>query len=146
MSLYSETYWYPLLGLTAARYWGHVPNYKPHTAAVYVICADDTAVKIGVSTHPERRVKAIQTGQDKTVRIFWAVILLRSEAYKIERTVHRRLADTAGKARGEWYYIDPRSAVGVIQSVIEKSGFDSELDIRHGMFRGDLNEQDQDGA
>jgi hypothetical protein len=146
MPLYDENYWYPLLGLTPSKVWQHIKNYKAHTAAVYVICADDTAVKIGLSTYPEGRVKQIQTGQDKTVRVYWAVLLLKSEAREIEKRVHRLLANTAGKASGEWYYIHPNSAVSVIQSVIKESGFDSQLDIRYGMRRGDLDEQDQDGA
>ncbi len=130
----SPLYWHTVLGYAPAP-WPRPEGYVQHVASIYVMTAGDTAVKIGVSIDPGRRVKSLQNGQDKIVRIYWAADFEFSEAYEIERAVHKRLKTTPGHASGEWYYIDPETAVGVIRSECRRANYHVEPNKSYGLFR-----------
>lgn len=110
----------------------------PHLASVYVICAGDSAVKIGVSRDPGNRAKQLQVAQDKVVRVFWATRLETDEAFRLEKEVHDALKRTQGRACGEWYYIAPETAVSVIQERIKTVGFWVKPDPWFGVFREEV--------
>lgn len=132
----SPLYWFTLLGFGAPRR-PHPVGYTAHIASVYVMVAgDDAAVKIGVSTNPGNRLRSLQTGQDRIIRIFWATELEFGDAHELERAVHARLKSALGvHASGEWYYIAPETAVGVIQREIEAGKHWAIPDRCYGMFR-----------
>jgi hypothetical protein len=90
------------------------------TTAVYVMCIGDRPTKIGISNNPGHRAKNIQVGQDRTVRVFWAVRLARKDALAVERAVHATLKTTPMHLRGEWFMIGGSEAVAVIKDHIRK--------------------------
>jgi predicted GIY-YIG superfamily endonuclease len=102
------------------------------TAAVYVITAEDTAVKVGVSVNPGQRLAQLQTGQHLDLRIYWAMRLPRSAAGKLERAVHRFLRKTTKFGRGELYYVTPDYAVGVIEDEAKRMRFVGKPDFDYG--------------
>lgn len=67
---------------------------------VYLIQSlEDSRYKIGVSKHPKKRVKELQTGNSSEVKL---VECYKSElAHKIERTLQRRYSYL--KKEGEWF-------------------------------------------
>lgn len=111
-------------------------GFNEASTSVYVMMADAAAVKIGVSNSPGGRARNIQTGQEKNITVYWAVRLRRPEANFVEKTIHKELGKTAHHSRGEWYYIDPHTAVCLIQALIRKHGFKSVPDITFGTERG----------
>lgn len=79
---------------------------------VYAV-ASDTAVKIGVSDNPDRRVDQLQTAnaeQLELVRV-WDV----DNARDIEKKIHRTLEDTG--CYGEWYSLSDRELSDVLRVV-----------------------------
>lgn len=69
---------------------------------LYAIRSDD-AVKLGVSNNPNKRLKALQTSHNKTLRVVWRYYVGndRKEAGKIEKRLHRFCNDH--HQRGEWF-------------------------------------------
>lgn len=75
---------------------------------IYVIQAMDTArqtfFKVGISKHPERRLRTIQSGcplrcdLDRTVEC-----ISREAALAFEKFIHERLDDI--RATGEWFHV-----------------------------------------
>ena len=67
---------------------------------VYLIQSlEDSRYKIGVSKHPKKRVKQLQTGNSSELKL---VESYQSEhAHKIERTLQRRYAHL--NKEGEWF-------------------------------------------
>jgi hypothetical protein len=130
----SPLYWFTLLGFDPCPR-PKPDGYVPHIASVYVICAGDSAVKVGVSINPGARARNLQTGQDRIVRVFWAVMLEYSDAYRLEKEVHDKLRRTVGGASGEWFYIAPETAVAAIQAQLKSGDFWAEPDPVYGLFR-----------
>lgn len=101
--------------------------------SVYVLCADDHAVKIGVSRDPGKRAKQIQSGQDRKICIYWAVELWRPQAIELERRLHERLRKQTTHIRGEWYLLSPAQAVAEIKREISRCCFQSDPHPLYGM-------------
>jgi hypothetical protein len=93
--------------------------------SVYVLCADEHSVKIGISNHPGNRATAIQVGQDREIRVYWAIRLWKPLAREIERIIHTRLKNSLSHIRGEWYLFSPAQAVAEIKTEIARQGFPS---------------------
>lgn len=92
--------------------------------SVYVLCADEHSVKIGISNNPANRVRTIQTGQDREIRIYWAIRLWKPCARAVERAIHTRLRSALSHIRGEWYLFSPAQAVAEIKKEIARQGFE----------------------
>lgn len=108
-------------------------NGKP-AASLYVMEAG-SAVKIGLSKRPGSRALGVQTGQEKDVRVHWAIRLPLDAARQIEREIHNSLRGSKYHARGEWYYMSPAAARGLIEAEIGKSGVKYEPDLSFGFDR-----------
>lgn len=118
---YPHEYWEIALGLEMPKY--PPPEYRPHISDVYVMTAGE-AVKVGISRNVASRARALQTGNEKDVRIFWAVTMNKGFAEETERAVHAELRKLAGAAAtGEWFYVAPETAVSVIKRVIVENKF-----------------------
>ena len=100
--------------------------------AIYVIEAG-ASVKIGVSNNPASRARALQVGQDREVRVFWAVRLATKQATAIEAALHKRMRSANTHMRGEWYVISPQEARAVIEREIAKRGVKSQVDLEFGI-------------
>jgi hypothetical protein len=133
---YWDLYWFTLFAFRYPRQpWP--ADYKPHLSSVYVFEAGD-AVKVGVSMNPQQRLRQLQNGQDRPICAYWAMQFCGCDAREVERLVHKRLkeSDTA-RAKGEWYYLAPQTAVSVIQRIVEEGKYWGEPDPAYGLFRDD---------
>ena len=72
---------------------------------LYFITNKDSAVKIGVSRDPRKRLKQLQTGNHTPLKIKKLVKLKsRSEAYKLEAELHQKFKNK--KILNEWFFLD----------------------------------------
>lgn len=87
---------------------------------IYVMGADGGPMKIGLARMPERRLRSIQTGHAKPVRLVgsWPVPLER--ARDIELRAHWLLRES--RAHGEWFTVSARAATQAARSAIESNG------------------------
>ncbi len=86
--------------------------------AIYVIAAPDR-VKVGVSTEPESRVRALDAGGAwaGTLRLFWWERLNPGIARRIEAAMKTKHA--SDRILGEWYRLSPVAAVEAVKSIRE---------------------------
>jgi hypothetical protein len=84
--------------------------------AVYVIQSRN-GIKIGNSTHPESRLKQLQTSQATDLKLIDTVWFdsKKSAAY-VEKEVHQVLRRS--RMRGEWFNITSTEAISTIEDVI----------------------------
>lgn len=89
---------------------GRVP---PHTDSIYIIrCGDSQKFKIGVSKHPEDRLKQLQTGcPDHLSLLFHTRIEPSISAYKAEATTHTYLREHDVHLSGEWFELSDDQVV-----------------------------------
>ncbi len=87
---------------------------------VYLIQSlENSYYKIGVSVHPEKRVRELQTGNSSPLRL---IETYQSEfANKIEKTLQRRYSHL--KKEGEWFEMSISNEVSFLQEcrVIDES-------------------------
>ena len=87
---------------------------------VYLIQNLETSkYKIGISKHPKKRLKQLQTGSGEDLKLIH--IYESDDARKIETTLHNRYSPD--KARGEWFNLSLSEEVIFINecSKIEKN-------------------------
>lgn len=131
--VYEDFYGEPTLNLNARNVKDLFYDGK---LAVYVMTTEPhRACKIGISNDPGRRVRNIQTSNDCLVTIFWACRLARKEAQTLEREIHKYLRETLTHKQGEWYSVDPVTAVSSVLSMARKKGFIVSPDIDYGYLR-----------
>ncbi len=70
---------------------------------LYVI-SDGTAIKIGISKHPDKRVKQLQTGHPNRLSI--AFKLETQKAREIESHLHKILWEKRSRSAKEWFKMD----------------------------------------
>lgn len=80
---------------------------------VYVI-SDGTAVKVGRSDDPKRRLKGLQTGNPRSLEIVHVVeFSTELESARYEKHLHTVFASR--KAHGEWFAIEPDLVKGWLE-------------------------------
>jgi hypothetical protein len=79
------------------------PKYGEHY--LYAI-SDGKNLKVGYSKDPKSRLKRLQTGSSKPLKLLWQCLCAYSDtdARKQERKLHRRLR--RHNIQGEWYQFD----------------------------------------
>ena len=90
---------------------------------IYMIL-DETrsCVKIGVSKHPEKRIKQLQTGSPNPLKLVQTFQMDKSKVYQIEKDCHREMRSVFRK-RGEWFHnINLWQANSIIESVMMSHG------------------------
>lgn len=80
---------------------------------------DDSFYKIGITKHPNRRLKQLQTGNSS--KLILISTFLSPIAHKIEKTLHNRYSYL--KKEGEWFDFSINEEVNFIENCknIEKS-------------------------
>ncbi len=75
---------------------------KPKKYKLYAI-SDGEAVKLGISVNIGKRLKQIQTGHPKPLKVLWKLYAgaTTGAAYKTERKLHRLCSKY--RVRGEWF-------------------------------------------
>lgn len=84
--------------------------------SLYVITAPDGAVKVGISSDPERRSKAL--GRDMVVA---HATDLFDQAERIETLAHRVLSLSGRQVKGEWFEATVEDAIRAIETAIEQA-------------------------
>ena len=94
---------------------------------LYIIGYDkEGPVKIGISNKPERRLKQLQTGQDKQLVLFHVEEAVAKHAPVLERFVHAQIAHR--RRSGEWFDICLEDAIAELKFSIIRWASDPELD------------------
>ena len=85
---------------------------------IYII-HDGINVKIGKSDKPEKRVKSLQTGNPKILKIIKTFTVPKNKVFIIEKECHKNLNKTYEK-RGEWFcQVDLWDVEIIVESTIE---------------------------
>lgn len=92
--------------------WNIPAVYQHQTRAVskptyiYVV-SDGTYCKIGISVNPEKRLKSLQTGSAKVLRLLRKYELpSRKAAIKLEKQLHRMFWQSRCRHNGEWFLLE----------------------------------------
>ena len=100
---------------------------------VYIINQEDLqnnklVCKIGYTKDANQRIKGLQTGSDKKLRVFQTFLVAynRYDANRIERQIQKMF--TQFKREGEWFAFDPLYLVNTVIPQIES--FVKQLDIK----------------
>jgi len=75
---------------------------------IYVIGPDEGEQKIGLSKSPERRLKNLQTGHPKRLRIHHKEPIDATIVHKLEKKIHTEL--NYKRTKGEWFNMTPQEA------------------------------------
>ena len=75
-------------------------GYLTYNKYLYVIQSDVTgAVKIGISTDPQKRLKQLQTGSPYKLKLLCSIANMSHR----EKIIHNRLKDYKMSCKGEWF-------------------------------------------
>lgn len=75
---------------------------------LYIIGNDQGYIKVGVSKHPKRRLRQLQTGNEHQLTLLFTEEFecTRKHLLHIEKAVHKTLRSMSTKCIGEWFFID----------------------------------------
>lgn len=94
---------------------------------LYVISASELGpVKIGLSIHPEKRVRQLQTGHAEKLALHHREPITEQCARPMEQIVHRE--NRHRKLKGEWFDMTVAEAVAEIRHAMIR--FESEAQIQ----------------
>ncbi len=96
-----------------------ISRFKEPREEVYVYIIENTYshdTKIGISNNPEKRIKQLQTGSSRLLKIQYTILFnTRNEAIKAENSLHKKYSKY--RLMGEWFEVDYKK---VIKFVSEK--------------------------
>jgi hypothetical protein len=82
----------------------NIPQYPVRTHVYFIYNPDTGYIKIGVSEHPAKRLRELQTGNSAKLEILSTVECVSGEhAYSVERALHTLYADRS--VSGEWFNV-----------------------------------------
>lgn len=85
---------------------------------IYVISTEDgTRSKVGVSKHPDKRLKELQTGSPFKLELKFTTFTGKYKAYDIEKMIHALFDDT--RTNGEWFNSTSETIIKKIKSILE---------------------------
>lgn len=97
-------------------------------------------VKVGMSKHPEKRIKQLQTGNPKDLRILLIIKCeSSSKAFLVEKSLHSILAST--NIKNEWYSVSKSRILKALNLLANDPSCDQVIN-RHGLFVG-MTEQER---
>jgi hypothetical protein len=89
---------------------------------IYGIEAGESAIKIGISANPEKRIKELQTANHEELNLAFVIMVAKTlkRAGEIEFAIHKRLDPY--RLNGEWFKFGiTKSIVGQIIREIDSS-------------------------
>lgn len=99
-------------------FFGISPNLNITQDQIYVISTEDgTRSKVGVSKHPEKRLKELQTGSPSKLELKFSTFTGKYKAYDIEKMIHALFDDT--RTTGEWFTSTAETIIKKIKSILE---------------------------
>ena len=90
------------------------------TTAIYVIGSARGPKKIGLAANPMLRIRAIQTGHGKPIKLLHACIVPRAASSAIERRAHWLLRES--KTHGEWFDVSANAAKRAVDQAVAEGG------------------------
>lgn len=87
---------------------------------LYVIGEPKGPVKIGLATNPDRRLRSLQTGSSRKVRLLLQLPVPTASARDIERRAHWLLRDC--RAHGEWFTTGEIEATEAARAAVACNG------------------------
>jgi hypothetical protein len=78
-------------------------KYRMSTSYIYIIGSDTPPYKVGISKDPGRRLKSLQTGHPRKLRILDARATDAEKTKLLETAIHQQLKFY--KTHGEWFDI-----------------------------------------
>lgn len=94
---------------------------------IYIIGASrDGPVKIGVSNDADKRLRQLQTAQEKQLIVFAAEPCRATHALALERLIHAQINHK--RMVGEWFDIDVETAIAEVRFGIIRWESDDHLD------------------
>lgn len=85
---------------------------------IYVIGSDTKPYKIGFSKNPEKRLKQLQTGHPKKLKIHHLEEINSNEVLIIEKNIHKE--NKFKKSHGEWFDLELEEAIAEIKFALIK--------------------------
>lgn len=83
---------------------------------IYIISSEENIVKIGISKNPEKRIKSLQTGHPKQLKIQYINEIDEENKFNIEKIIHKILKHK--KIKNEWFNISIDEAKMMIEYVL----------------------------
>ena len=80
---------------------------------LYVIGSTEKPYKIGITNNPDRRLKNIQTGHPKKLKIHYKEEIPDSQVRLLEQNIHRVIKRY--QSHGEWFDIDLEQAIAEVK-------------------------------
>jgi hypothetical protein len=84
-------------------------NMEMSTSYIYVIGSDSPPYKVGISKAPDQRLKALQTGHPRKLRIHSLRETNAEKTKLLESVIHHHLKHY--KTHGEWFDISLEDAI-----------------------------------
>lgn len=87
---------------------------------IYIITNDLGYVKVGISKHPEKRLRQLQTGNEHTLSLLFTEEFqcTRNHLLKIENKLHQMISTKAIDHRGEWFKLPDDMPITEIQNLV----------------------------
>lgn len=99
---------------------------------LYVIAADEQGpVKIGLSKHPDRRLRQLQTGHACKLVLHHAEPVEDGQVRALERIVHEQIRHR--RMQGEWFDLTVPDAIAEVQFVMIRYGDEPNIKTRREM-------------
>jgi Meiotically up-regulated gene 113 len=98
------------------------------TRYIYVIGADQPPYKVGVAKNPEQRLKALQTGHPKPLRLIHKIATDAKRTHLLEAAMHRNMRHY--QQTGEWFDMPLERLLAEVEFVIIRYEEDNTLGMR----------------
>jgi predicted GIY-YIG superfamily endonuclease len=97
----------------------YIKDTIPTYSYIYIISDNNGYIKVGISKHPEKRLKQLQTGHPNNLTLLFTEEFecKRRHLLKIEKLIHRKIHDIAKHMKGEWFAIED-DQIEKIKSII----------------------------
>jgi len=93
--------------------WGHHRSPWEHGFSLYVASEEGGFTKVGVSAHPLRRIKDLQSANARKLRLEAIFAGERADCFEMEKIILQGL--THRRQCGEWLDIEPHRVVRTIK-------------------------------
>lgn len=101
---------------------------------IYAIASSpDGPTKIGISVHPARRVRQLQTGRSDILTVYYQEPIPAEKAQLMERVIHRENRHL--RLKGEWFEMPVEAAIQEIKHSMIR--FESEVETLASIRRVD---------
>jgi hypothetical protein len=97
------------------------PALQEPPRVIYVIGADAGAVKVGLATDVDDRLKTLQTGCPDKLRVYGVARVAAIYARAVERQCHKALAKY--HRHGEWFDVPATEAVDLVREIAERQRY-----------------------